>query len=125
MKKTLVYSEFAQLNTSTLAVDSVFSLKEHENGTISIRTDLAQVPSTTKSIQYWYFDQVDNCYKFVFGVNAVSSDFERGYIDIYMSLLSKRDTRVYDTLHNLIGSNYNYVATGSDKSYGKINIIVI
>lgn len=119
MKKTLVYSEFAQLNTSTLAINSVFSLKEHENGTISIRTDLAQVPSTTKSIQYWYFDQVDNCYKFVFGVNAVSSDFERGYIDIYMSLLSKRDTRVYDTLHNLIGSNYNYVATGSDKSYGE------
>lgn len=92
------------------------------------------VPQGTKSIRYWFLDfasayskNYDNNtdiysydpnrsgYHFVFGVNVTEADFERGYIDIYITKTTNRDERVYDSVgrqvgivHNCIDSNGNY-----------------
>ena len=51
----------------------------------------------------------------MFGVNVTEADFERGYIDIYITKTTNRDERVYDSVgrqvgivHNCIDSNGNY-----------------
>lgn len=60
------------------------------------------------------FEEQEGSLKFVFGVNINDEDwnnldeFNRPHIKIYLSLLSTRDTRVYDRRHNLIGEIYNY-----------------
>lgn len=61
----------------------------------------------------------ENLAKFVFGVNVYDEDFEKGYIRINLSILSTRDTRVYDQKHNLIGYETNYVDKLENKIYGE------
>lgn len=118
LKKTLVYDEFSQNNlvVSDLEVPNIISLSS-DNGIEYIKVDLANVPQETKSVQYWYLE--NGSYKFVFGVNINNDDFTKGYVRINVSLLSTRDTRVYDNNHNLIGNVNNYVSINNDKEYGK------
>lgn len=69
-----------------------------------------------KSIQYWYLDrenESDNdiyngSYKFVFGVNISDEDYERGYIDIYISDISNKNKNVYNENRIKIGTLYDF-----------------
>ncbi len=123
---------------STKKPEDIFTLKEMGEDSI-LRVMLDGIPNATKSINYWYFDfdsayskdysSGDNeqatdiysydpnrsGYHFVFGVNVTEADFERGYIDIYITKTTNRDERVYDgvgrqvgIVHNCIDSNGNY-----------------
>lgn len=101
-----------------------------------LRVSLSNVPEKTKSIGYWYFD-FDTAYKrdytrsgsyyeytpqksgyrLVFGVNITDADIARGYVNIYISKVTNRDERVYDSVgrqvgivHNCVDENGNYVA---------------
>jgi hypothetical protein len=117
MKKTLVYDEYKQgtMAFSNLNVDSVIkNITAEETSEISrdylsiIAIQLMQVPHTTKSLQVWFFNEQSKTFYFVFGVNLYEEDFIHGYIKIYLSSLSKKDTRVY---------NYNNVITGKVKNF--------
>ena len=122
---------------STIKPSEVFSIvndRDKGDPEKKLRVTLDQVPSGTQSIRYWYFD-FDSAYQrdytnstsyykstpnrsgyhFVFGVNVTEADFERGYIDIYITKTTNRDERVYDSVgrqvgivHNCIDSNGNY-----------------
>lgn len=122
---------------ATIKPSEVFSIvNDRDKGAPEkrLRVALDQVPSGTQSIRYWYFD-FDSAYQrdytnstsyykstpnrsgyhFVFGVNVTEADFERGYIDIYITKTTNRDERVYDSVgrqvgivHNCIDSNGNY-----------------
>ena len=124
MKKTIVYdeypleyitenSEFNQLDEELLPSD-IFSVNENK-----IETDLNYLRrkgysiNEIGSIQQWYYD--NGSLKFVFGVNVTGKDklkFDISYfykMPIYISMLSRRDTRVYDEYHNIVGNVTNCV----------------
>ena len=91
-----------------------------------------------KALSFWYLDDSqngyttsvdsmgyvskfdynpDNCYcHFVFGVN-IDDNFSR---KIYLSMLKKKDLRVFDEHHRVIGESKNYLKPDGtiDKSYG-------
>ena len=56
--------------------------------------------------------------KFVFGVNIGEEDWKQGYVRVNVSIVSTKDTRVYDINHNLIGEITNYVDDDT-KEYGE------
>lgn len=77
-----------------------------------IEVDLHNVPSTTRSISYYFHDIDNGLYHFVFGVNVTEEDIENGSMRIYLSDLITRDTRVFDSdTHLIIGNEKNYVGT--------------
>ena len=84
-----------------------------------IRVNLQNAPSTTKSVQYWYYESKYYYYNLVFGVNITPADIDRGYLNIYVSSISKRDTRVYDYNHNVIGHIKNYA--NNEEKFGAGN----
>ena len=67
----------------------------------------------------YYNGNTTGSMKFVFGVNLTEEDLTKGYVKINISLLSTKDTRVYDEHHNLIGEVENYASNESEKQYGK------
>lgn len=94
----------------------------------NLQNDLLQVDLTSYNnnsyyvtvnyIKYYYVEQ-EGSLKFVFGVNLSEEDFEKNYVRINMSLISKKDTRVYDSNNNLVGEILNYVDENNDKFYGE------
>ena len=79
----------------------------------------------TKSIQLWYKDtnskpyqengeDVNGILNFVFGVNVDEKDFEKGKLDIHISMLTHRDMRVFDNLHNVVGEVKNVANISED-----------
>lgn len=133
MSKTVVYDEYKEgtLDVSDLSVSDVISYQEDDNGVPYLKIDLTNVSDTTNSLQYWYLytvrenedktlgtaDISNSTYKFVFGVNISDSDRENGYIKVYLSLLSNRETEILDTNHLAIGTNYNYTKNSEDIKY--------
>ncbi|WP_281512131.1 hypothetical protein [Mammaliicoccus vitulinus] len=104
---------------SNKTVDEVFKYDEQNSPRIHI--DLTELGTITEnnSIQYWYFNEKSLSYVFVFGVNITQKDIQKGYIDIYLSLITLKDKRIYDELHNVVGDNYNYINDNEDgKKYG-------
>lgn len=84
-----------------------------------IRVNLQNIANTTKSVQYWYYESKYFHYNLVFGVNVTSADIDRGYLDIYVSSISKRDTRVYDYNHKVAGYIKNYA--NNEEKFGAGN----
>lgn len=133
LKKTIVYDEYEHGHFNTLyRVDEVISKIKDENGRDCLNIYIGNAPTTAQSLAFYYEDNVDYykdsdglwqadfskaSLKFVFGVNISEEDKTNGYIRIYLSTLSSRDERVYDTYHNLIGTIYNY-AEDTEKVYG-------
>lgn len=77
-----------------------------------ITVDLHNIPATTKSISYYFYDIENSTYHFVFGVNVKPEDIAVGYMKIYLSDLITRDTRVFDAdTHLIAGNEKNYVGT--------------
>ena len=142
MKKTICYDEYPlnitdtgevddnnvpiytyscdYLNLVNMNVDDVFSIDVDNKNRNFIKVDLSQLDSqTVKSVQYWYYDDNSKSLHFVFGVNVDSADFTRGYVKVYLSMISTRNEKVYDYNHNCVGKIYNYADEDSDKNFGE------
>lgn len=122
LKKHSIYDSptLKDLNLSeaekTIKVSDIFQVINNNK----IRVNLQNITNTTKSVQYWYYD--GKYCNLVFGVNITDTtpgDIERGYLDIYVSSISKRDTRVYDYNHKIAGYIKNYA--NNEEKFGAGN----
>lgn len=130
VNKNLEYESFKpdRMIRTTDKVPDVFNLS---NGTISLPKDSinAWISSGFKSVQYWYTedqrpDVNTNSLKFVFGVNLYKNEKKEEIIDkVYLSMLSNKDTRVFDEKMNLVGNITNFVGRNTlfGQSYVKLN----
>ena len=138
LKKTLVYDEYqdGELDLDYRSIDNFITIESDQLSSVLaeqektyIKIDLTNVPNTKKSIEFWYSDRqnlsthLGGTLHFVFGVNLSSEDFERGYVKIYASLLTKKDTRVFDDSNKVVGEIVNY--EDSDKNYGEKQYYVL
>lgn len=98
-------------------VSDRFTIEKDEYNRNYLKVDLLNIPESTSSVQYWYLN--NGSLHFVFGVNITEKDIQNGYVKIYLSLLSTKDTRVYDEKNNLVGEIYNYADVNNDKKYGE------
>ena len=122
MSKTIEYEEYKQneITMSDLKVSDIIKFKQDpEKDNPYIYIDLSNINNldNIKSVQYWYWDTNTSSYHFVFGVNITDEDKAKKYIKVYISVLTKKDTRVYDKKHNVVGNSLNYVK--STKKFGK------
>ena len=122
MSKTIEYEEYKQneIAMSDLKVSDIIKFKQDpEKDNPYIYIDLSNINNldNIKSVQYWYWDTNTSSYHFVFGVNITDEDKVKKYIKVYISVLTKKDTRVYDKKHNVVGNSLNYVK--STKKFGK------
>ena len=122
MSKTIEYEEYKQneITMSDLKVSDIIKFKQDpEKDNPYIYIDLSNINNldNIKSVQYWYWDTNTSSYHFVFGVNITDEDKIKKYIKVYISVLTKKDTRVYDKKHNVVGNSLNYVK--STKKFGK------
>ena len=119
IKKDIIYEEYelSDMNVSNDKISEKFSIKKDNYNRDYLHIDLQSLPYDTKSVQYWYLN--NGSLHFVFGANVTESDLKNGYIKIYLSLLSTKDTRVYDQNNNLIGEIYNYADVNNTKKYGE------
>lgn len=92
-------------------VSDVFNIVENEKESY-ININLNGIPKSAKSIQYWYVD--NGALKFVFGANI---EGEKDFMKIYISMLSSRDTRVYDGYHKLVANVMNYAEKDNIELY--------
>lgn len=95
-----------ELTVTELKISDVFKIEQND-GSEYIKIDLTNIPSGQKSVQYWFYD--NGSIKFVFGANISAEDKLNGYIKIYLSTLSTKNTKVYDNLNNVVGEIFNYV----------------
>lgn len=102
VKKERVYDEFASIDASGEAFDSVFSVSANQ-----ITINLENAPNGTKSVQYWYLDQDSGAYRFVFGADVTDEDLERGFAVVWASVTQTKDRRVFDPNMNQIGECAN------------------
>ena len=133
LKNELVYDEFeyGDISFETRPIEDFIIIDHTENTSITqqnektfIKVDLSNVPNTKKSIEVWYNDREDlseensGTLHFVFGVNLSQDDFTRGYVNIYASLITKKDTRVFDVNNQVIGEVTNYEDANVGEKYG-------
>ena len=121
MKKTIVYDEckLEELNyVEGINPEDVMMMVKNENEVPYLQIDIRNLENreSIKSVQHWYYNEEDKSCHFVFGVNLNSEEQQQGIIKIYTSMLSLRDTRVYDENHKQIGKISNY--KDSNKVYG-------
>lgn len=119
IKKDVIYEEYKldDLSVSDEKVSDRFAIEKDDLGRDYLKVDLLNIPESISSVQYWYLN--NGSLHFVFGVNITEKDIQNGYVKIYLSLLSTRDTRVYDENNNLVGEIYNYADLNNDKKYGE------
>lgn len=72
-----------------------------------------------KSVQFWYYDEKQECCQFVFGVNFDRNEIANTFVRINVSLLRTKDTRVFDLGHNEIGKVHNYAESDNTLEYGE------
>ena len=119
MKSEVVYEKLTSVSgiDSTKDVGLIFTFQEDEKKVPYIYVDLTGVTNSTKSIRYYY--KKDGYYNFVFGVNITPADINRGYVKIYTSLISNRDTNIYDaTTRQVTGTEYNFATNPDGKTFG-------
>ncbi len=139
MKKTLVYDEYAFTQsdyTNDLVTDIIsVSLENNASDNIThdlvskIRINLSSFSEGIKSVQFWYREDTTGNYTFithfVFGVNVTEEDIKKGYIDVYTSSLSKKDTRVFGENHLQVGNVMNYATSENKKQFGERQYYVV
>lgn len=120
----LPLSELAGFESTTKASD-VFDI-QYDNGRPYLYINLGYsiihtFIGTLKSIQLWY--NHNGALKFVFGANVTQADITKGEIRVYLSLVKKKDTRVFNNNNVVIGEVENYLET--DNVYGIKNKYVV
>lgn len=118
MKKHHVYNQYKYLeeiglsedNTGPLVSD-VFYFEDDDKLVVDLN-NFEHKKDEVKSVQLWYKDE-GGALNFVFGVNVDESDFEKGSLEIHISLITHKDMRVFDNMHNVIGEVKN-VANSED-----------
>lgn len=125
LKKDLVYKEYPfetvsnyvnEIVLTTHDVEDVFSFEEDDSGRPCIKVSINNFDKeTTKSIQYWFLD--NGSLKFVFGVNTPDKELEQDeysqvwekdkYMKIYLSMVTARNTNVFDENHRKVGNMLN------------------
>lgn len=137
MKKTLIYNDykeneitFTNLKITNVITEVLYDTSKATKITHSlasiIRVDLSAFSRNAKAIEFWYKEEIENStpiYHFVFGVNVTTRDFVRGYVDIYLSSISKKDTRVFGANHLEVGEALNYREGG--QKYGERQYYVV
>lgn len=117
--KTLVYNEYAESDFTKEAYDigDIIQIYQdiYERRFLRINLNSLNNLSTLKSIEVWYCEREDDAQlntgtmHFVFGVNITDADKTKGYIDIYASMLTKKDGRVFTKENEVIGETKNYI----------------
>lgn len=134
IKKNLIYDELRTIIPSSMKISDVLTEIIEDNSSIiahdfvnKLRLNLVpfRYSPDTKSIQIWFYDEKSNSFVFVFGVNITEEDISRGYIDIYMSSLSKKDKRIYNTNHLVCGKILNFVSEDNEEKYGERQYYVL
>lgn len=96
-----------------LKVSEIFKFGQSENGVPFVNIDLTKVGEDilikAKTIEYWFYDENVNAYKFVFGVNLSESDKTNKNVKIYLSLLSNKNLKVYGSNLLIKGKSCNFV----------------
>ena len=141
LKKTLVYNEYKYGDYPVgiyTDIKNVITIEEEQSQDatatdtkVYIKVNLQGIYFTRKSIEFWYVEREDDSVEdsgtmhFVFGVNITQEDIERGYVKIYASLLTKKDTRVFGTNNKVVGKIVNYQDADNDKNYGEKQYYVL
>lgn len=92
---------------SQTTISDIFDVDSSVDEENKITIDLSTIPETAKSVQYWFAN--NNSIRLVFGVNITEQDRQNGFVQVYTSLLVKKDLRVFDDLHNVVGKSLNYL----------------
>lgn len=87
---------------------------DNQNKLIINLKDL-ELTSTDKHLSVWFKD--NNLIHYVFGVNISEEDIQKGEIEIYCSLLSDREEKVYNYRNEIVGTVENYA--DSEKKYNE------
>lgn len=124
LKNHLVYDEYKKedLLLTDLQVSQVFNVysPKYQNNEVIISVDLSLIENkNAKSIQYWYYDEMSNSMKFVFGVNVNDEDWKKGQVMIYISAVSNRNDIVYGQDNLEAGTIINYLDNSTNKKYGE------
>lgn len=124
LKNHLVYDEYKKedLLLTDLLVSQVFNVysPKYGNNEVIIRVDLSLIENkNAKSIQYWYYDEMSNSMKFVFGVNVNDEDWKKGQVMIFISAVSNRNDIVYGQDNLEAGTIINYLDNSTNKKYGE------
>ena len=120
MKEHLVYDEYEDISEvsgyvlTDYKVGDIISLNDKSGPHINVNLNVIN-ETDYQSVQMWYY--VDGSYKFVFGVNATEDDKKIGDIKIYVSTISNKDPRVFDSNGLLVGEVVNYLE--EDINYGE------
>lgn len=123
MKEHLVYDEYESISEvsgyvlTNYKVGDIISLNDDFGSYIKINLNGISSDEDYKSVQMWYY--VDGSYKFVFGVNVTEKDKDIGEIKIYISTISNKDPRVFNSNGLLVGEVVNYLEDGNTKTYGE------
>ena len=136
INKTLVYNEYAEgdLTFENIYLPSIISIKTEQAETqfaypkTYIEIDIRLLTSY-KSLEIWYADREDDSVAngtlhFVMGVNFTQQDINDGYVRIYASLLTKKDTRVFGKNNLVCGEVVNYKDNASF-NYGENQYYVV
>lgn len=132
MNKEIVYNSYKDLTYTSITrtdlnVEDVFTQVQltnnysfngkPENVTRVILTD---IPASENSVQMWFYDDISGAYYFVFGVNITPEERAKGYVDVYTSILSKKDDRVFSQNNLFIGETKNFIDDLSNYGVGQV-----
>lgn len=87
------------LFSTELLVSDIFTIEENEVNYNSILIDIREVEmgtaDTIKTLEYWYYDEKEECYKFVFGVNMYGEDIFKEKNDTYKIEFLNNSVNIY------------------------------
>lgn len=104
-------------NTKTVIDKDVADVFKYNDETNSIEINLSSVDKAYKSIQYWYYDSKSESFMFVFGVNITDAMRAKNKINIYSSVITNKDPRVFDEYNNVIGKVKNIAGSLNKEDY--------
>lgn len=132
--KIIPYVSQPEFINNPLLPENIFKITGGVDSSIRIELKdedgnyISGISETTKSISFWYFDfdlayskkyqstqyaynyePQKSGYQFVFGVNLTKEDHSRGYVDIYITKITHRDERVFDSVGREVGKIKNCV----------------
>ena len=136
INKTLVYNEYAEgdITFENIYLPSIISIKTEQAQTqfaypkTYIEIDIRALTSY-KSLEIWYAEREDDSVAngtlhFVMGVNFTQAEIDSGYVRIYASMLTKKDTRVFGRNNLVVGEVVNY-KDNTDFNYGENQYYVL